>query len=224
MNGCTPLGVAPDAGVEAALSFLLRMGATDKAAWTEKGVSALIIAVNRGNDSIVRTPLEEGLDAVGGLRAIPEAICLAVKLEKISILQRLLAVEGEETTDTWARCRVWSGPCLRFRDGFIPGISDHGDDQTILAYKFGGPLLHCAAENFSFCAICVLLSSGADETELDTQGKLARERIGVHVRAEEKGPGKDAAISRVLLQGPAFRAHGLQRTPPPRLIRSPSLC
>lgn len=76
----------------------------------------------------------------------------------------------------------------------------------------GVPMLHHAASSGSLPMVWVLLSAGTDETIADASGERAAYVIGVdRPSGEARDPVTEAAISRVLERGPAFRARSLAK-------------
>ncbi|CAM9239776.1 unnamed protein product [Ectocarpus sp. 6 AP-2014] len=185
-QGLTPLGTATSFGRHKAVTCLLSLGASDRQVFQETRSGSLQEAVVAGHDTLLPLLLSgKGLEAVGGLDSIPDAMGCAVTKSRTRTLNLLLSVEGEERRTFWARTRVsddYSGKCM----------------------------LHFAAEFTSLSAVKLLLAAGADEAAVDINGALPRDVIGT-AQPEfgpptERDPTKEAAIARVLKCGPAFRA------------------
>lgn len=200
--GKTALAHAASNGQGHTLSFLLSAGANEEEAWRRGMVTALVTAIHAGQESMVSTLLEEGLEAVGGEGATPEAMRFAVEDEQIGILQMLLDVQGEEHRVTWANHAVWSGP-KTFR--FAPYLP-RGIELMVLAVHSGKTMIHCAAEVCSLRSVHVLLSAGADESAADQKGMRAKDSIGMLLSEDKRDPQIMAAVDRMLARGPAFRA------------------
>lgn len=146
--GGTPLCCAASGGYEESVRCLLSFGASDNALWSKKGLSALVGAVQEGRQEIVRILLDHGVDAVGGLGAVPNAIWTATREGHAKILHMLLAAAGEGTRRQWA--------------------TQPYNEST---------LLHCATSVGSLSATSVLLSAGADETARDQNRDCARDVV-----------------------------------------------
>ncbi len=200
-RGNTALMHAAANGQGRTLSSLLAAGANDETAWKE-GNSALLTAISVGQSDMVKLLLEEGLDAVGGKLAIPEAMRYAVQHEQIAILLLLLGVDGEANREIWATRPVWTGPVVLD----LPPAESRGLQLWILAAGFGVPMVHCAAMFCSLRSVHVLLAAGADETALAHDGMCAKDCVGVKLPQDMVDPRAVAAVRRLLARGPAFRA------------------
>lgn len=130
-----------------------------------------------GHLNVVRVLTEFGLDTIGGSRTLCYGIMAAVKGGRTKILHVLLGAQGEEKRKFWA-----SSSC---------------EEVCML------PL---AVERGHLASVIVLLAAGARELDPDTIGKLPKEYIGRAGGKEGYDRAKEAAIGRVLEQGPAFRA------------------
>lgn len=175
-KGFTPMGTASLRGQLAAVEYLLAAGACDKDVAPER--ASIFWAAEGGRDNMVRVMLEHGnIDSLGGLRAIPDSMGVAIQGRKARMLQRLISVEGEGRRRAWAEC------VMRHR-----------------------PAIHLAAVWVSLRALSVLLAAGAKEGAMDVQGECASDIIGVAMETFERDPHKEAALYRMLQRGPAFRA------------------
>ncbi|CAN0019940.1 unnamed protein product [Scytosiphon promiscuus] len=103
-DGVTPMCIAALKGQEKAVLHLLSLGASDKATLDDNNMSALFMAAQEGHSAVCRILIGKGLEAVGGLETIPEAIRCAIQFRQERILPILLAVGGDTN---WAKC------CLR---------------------------------------------------------------------------------------------------------------
>lgn len=182
-SGASSLAIAAARGHAETVSFLLSAGASD--AWDANGVHALREAVRSGRENVVQILLDEGLEAVGGLRAIPDALLFSIVGAHVGILRRLLNVQGVQ--EAWANVHV----------------------QATREDVYGlQPILHVAAGCCSHRAAHVLLSAGADESAVNGGGERASDVIGAFERGSSGKGAKEAALRRILIleRGPAFRA------------------
>ena len=108
-QGYTPLGAASFHGHAGTALFILRAGgAHEPSAWTPTKMSTKmstpLMAVQNNHQAVVRIFPDQGLDAVGGLIAVPEAMRYAISREHTNILRRmlLLDVQGEDRQGFWA--------------------------------------------------------------------------------------------------------------------------
>lgn len=77
-----------------AVSYLRCAGASDKALLEQTGRSALLDAIiHEGLENMVRLLLDEGMEAVGGIPAMPMAFEVAIGAGRATMLQRLQAVQ-----------------------------------------------------------------------------------------------------------------------------------
>lgn len=171
-------------GAEDAVSFLLSAGASNRAVIEScmgGGVfhyfCPLADAVSGGHDNVVRILLDDGLEAVGGLFVIPNALHHALKIGRPRTLLRLLAVQGNTRKRFWARCSL-----------------------------NGVPMLHYAVAFGDSVGVSVLLAAGADETVPGCGGRMVKGLVGTRVPAGEESAAKEAVVHRTLEQSPAFRA------------------
>ncbi|CBN77557.1 conserved unknown protein [Ectocarpus siliculosus] len=114
-QGLTPLGTATSFGRHKAVTCLLSLGASDRQVFQETRSGSLQEAVVAGHDTLLSLLLGKGLEAVGGLDSIPDAMGCAVTKSRTRTLNLLLSVEGEERRTFWARTRVsddYSGKCM----------------------------------------------------------------------------------------------------------------
>ncbi|CAM9992531.1 unnamed protein product, partial [Ectocarpus sp. 12 AP-2014] len=135
------------------MSLLLSEGASVSFLWATTGITALHRAVIVGKGTSVRFLLDNGLDAVGGLPGIAEAIRISVWFGCIDGLEMLLNVQGEKKQEFWANQCVF-----RVQDDSLLG----GVPLSTTAIKYEWyPILHYAAKHCSVPALHVLLSAGA---------------------------------------------------------------
>lgn len=175
-KGFTPMGTASLRGQLSAVEYLLAVGASDKDVTSDR--ASIFWAAEGGRDNMVRVMLEHGkIESLGGLRAIPDSIGVAIQGRKARMLQRLISVEGEGRRKAWAEC------IMRDR-----------------------PAIHLAAVWCSLGALSVLLAAGAKEGAMDSRGECASDVIGIAMEPYQRDPRKEAAIYRMLQRGPAFRA------------------
>lgn len=126
---------------------------------------------------VLRILLNEGFAAAGGLLAIPGAMKMAVECGHSKILKTLLAVQGEEKQEKWARCSAQ-----------------------------GVPMICWSAGHSSLGATHVLLAAGADATSSFGGELPSDDFIGASLPEGARNPAKAAAVGRMLKRGPAFRA------------------
>ncbi|CAM9913849.1 unnamed protein product [Ectocarpus sp. 8 AP-2014] len=145
MNGLTPLGDAAREGHPDAVSFLLANGASDKEAMVQRGVCALMVAAQKGHSRVVRLLLDHGLEVVGGVAAVSEAMKYATQLEHPRILWMLLGAEGSQRRQHWATLPLRNWP----------------------------PLYHAATVG-SYCSAKVLLAAGRTPRRFPPSEKRSR--------------------------------------------------
>ena len=180
INGETPLFMACSRGHVGMTSRLLKLGAMQSMPPDHRNMLPLATAAIIGFEGVVRVLIKEGMQAVGGTATLHFAIFGALQNRKTKILRLLLAAHGEEKRSHWANIKV---------DGMH--------------------LLHHAAGYYCCPAVVnILLAAGADETALDSKGRLPRETIGVDFgkKGPRMGREKGVAILRMLEHGPAYRA------------------
>lgn len=175
-KGFTPMGTASLRGQLAAVKYLLAAGASDKD--VEPDRASIFWAAEGQRDHMVQVMLEHGkIESLGGLRAIPDSMGVAIQGGKAKMLERLISVEGKGRRRAWAEC------VMRHR-----------------------PAIHLAAVWCSLRALSVLLAAGAKEGAMDSQGECASDVIGIALEPHQRDTRTEAAISRMLQRGPAFRA------------------
>ncbi|CBN77519.1 Ankyrin [Ectocarpus siliculosus] len=152
-NGLTPLAAAAEKGNESTMSLLFSEGASDSLPWATTGITALHKAVIVGMGTSVRFLLENGLDAVGGLPGIAEAIRISVWFGCIDGLEMLLNVHGEKKQEFWAKHYVFG-----VQDDSLLGSVPFSITAILCEWY---PILHYAAKHYSIPALHVLLSAGA---------------------------------------------------------------
>ncbi|CAM9449823.1 unnamed protein product [Laminaria digitata] len=179
-EGGTPLYSACYRGHESLVSKLLSLGAMQPLPLHE-GSCPLATAVSENFVGVVRVLMNEGgIRAVGGEMALANALVMAIRFRRATILRLLLTVDGEEGRSEWAN-----------------------------TYAKGNHLLHLGAGYCSSAAVGILLEAGADETARNSEGRIPLDGIGLgigldaEVRADR---GREVAIRRMLQRGPAYRA------------------
>ena len=140
-KGFTPMGIAALKRNKRAVSCLLSFGATDEAVHEDQ--AAIFWAAEGGVPNMVRMMLQQPIARVGGLKAIPNSIGVAIQGKQVKMLDMLLSVEGEANRAKWAEYPL----------------------------RGGSPLTVAAAWVCSR-ALAVLLAAGADETRLDRDGRV----------------------------------------------------
>lgn len=187
-HGMSPLtAAAASEGHEDTVSALLSAERNDPEAWELDAYTALREAAIKGEESVVRVLLEEGLEEVGGVSSIPEVLLISVERSHVGVLRLLLNVQGEEAQETWARTRVYV-----IRSDII---------STAVTPE---PILHVAAMHCACRIASVLLSAGADEHA--TAAQRVNDVIGRLVGAGPRKAARAAAVGRMMERGPAFRA------------------
>lgn len=161
---------------------LLSSGATvpyaRSAEAAERAVDPLGVAVFNNDEKIVQLLLDRGVEAIGGPCVIHWSIGGAIQTGRARLLEKLLAVEGEDRKEHWARA----------------------------CYNGCVPMLHFAAGFGSVAAVGVLLAAGANETQCDDRGLCASDLVGSRVPVGQASPSKNAGLRRMLARGPAYRA------------------
>ena len=233
-TGTTPLGCAARKGHAHTVSFLLSAGAREPAAgWTPGIITMGILhsAVVEDRQEVVRILLSQGLEAIGGVATVPEAMRSSIQLGFIGILRLLLNVQGEDRQGFWANHPVFTA--MELITATFPAGTPLCVAHSILAAKSGSPMLHVAAKYCSLCATHVLLSAGADETVADSQGKRASDVIGYSTPDEKKDLSRVSGLRRMLQRGPAFRARSWAwptgtdpeaRVPPATMMKAATSC
>lgn len=180
----TTLYEASQKGADKALRSLLAAGAKQPVSLRTRETCPLSDAAMRGYSNVVRAFLDEGLGAIGGPSALPQAMSLAASHGKARILKMLLDAEGEDRREHWARSL---------------------SDDT--------PLLHFALGYGGMSALSVLLAAGAKETVGTNSGCSPThmiELLALTYDGEETNislrMATAAATRRMLKRGPAFRA------------------
>ena len=177
----TALYAAAGYGHEDMVEFFLSAGAKQPTLSGEKRVLCpLGAAVHFDHPGTVAVLLrKKGLEAVGGVSCILEAMQTAVARKRVKILRMLLAVEGEDREQHWAR-----------------------------SSSRGRTILHCAASaHGNLATMSVLLAAGADETAKTAKGLSTYDFIvPCSCCGGERDLEDEAAKCRMLDRGPAFRA------------------
>eukprot|EP00752_Nemacystus_decipiens_P014990 g13347.t1 len=177
-EGFTPLCAAAKQGHKSAVRLLLSVGASDKDAWMKNKETSLGCAAERGHEGVTAVLLDAGLETVGGVEAVRDAMLRAIKNDHPRILDMLLGIEGEEMRPWWAK----------------------------LASTKGFPMLMFAAVGCCLAATRVLLAAGAHERVFKDHEGPVSEIVGRAVDRGERDKAKEAALVRMLERGPAFRA------------------
>lgn len=140
-RGFSPMGIAALKRKRRAVSCLQSNGATDKRVHEDQ--AAILWAAEGGVPNMVRMMLQYPIDRVGGIKAIPNSLGVAIQAKQARMLNMLLSVEGEENRRMWAECPLRGGSPLRVAAAWV-----------------------------SLRAIHVLLEAGADETRIDRDGQV----------------------------------------------------
>ncbi|CAM9154744.1 unnamed protein product [Ectocarpus sp. 12 AP-2014] len=179
-DGKTALCVAVEFVHCGVVSLLLSAGASQRGLPEGNYPCPFRSAAALGYENILRILCSErGMDAVGGGAAVlPNSLACATRRGKARILRLLLAAEGQERQEHWARRRL----------------------------VLGRPLVYLAAAYGILANVKVLLAAGADETDTDPDGYAAPEVIGGQLPSGSLDPLEAAAIGRELQRGPAYRA------------------
>ena len=126
-------------GEYTSVSFLLSAGARENKQQVQTGASALAASIIAGHADVVRLLLHEGLEAVGGTLALPEALKLAILEERATILQ-MVTHAGDIMEESWVEkmryeYRVTALEIAIWRDG-LPAIqvllSVMSDDTAVI--------------------------------------------------------------------------------------------
>eukprot|EP00752_Nemacystus_decipiens_P014975 g13333.t1 len=176
-RGFSPMGIAALKRSRRAVSCLLASGASDERAHEDQ--AAIFWAAEGAVPNMVRMMLRYPIDRVGGLRAIPNSMGVAIQGKQARMLDMLLSVQGDENRQKWAEWPVKGGTPLALAVAWV-----------------------------SLRAVHVLLEAGADETRIDRHGKVA-DSIGAAVNPKPSSRvfrEEMASCRRMLERGPAFRA------------------
>ena len=186
-RGQTPLYVASLLGRESMVSKLLSLNAKQiRPPEHRRCTCPLVVAVVLGFAGVVRVLISErGLSAVGGEGALRRALHAAVIHRKAIILRLLLTVGGEDRRSRLANFKYEGTPLLQI--------------AAVLCYR---------------AAVSILLEAGADEAAHDPKQATPAYIIGeclpwmgvVRTNPHPMNPKAKTTISRMLNQGPAFRA------------------
>lgn len=126
-NTTTPLCVAALEGHEKAVRHLLAAGARNKEitemddltlGFTPGEVYPIVQAAYHSQVNTVRILLVAGLDVIGGVRAIPRAVCSAVRRGQAKVLRLLLPFAGHKMKKEWANSCSKQAPMLMYAVSF----------------------------------------------------------------------------------------------------------
>lgn len=145
-RGFSPMGIAALKRKRRAVACLLSAGASDERIHEDQ--AAIFWAAEGGVPTMVRMMLRHPIDRVGGLRAIPNSMGVAIQGKQAAMLDMLLSVEGEGGRRKWAECPLRGGSPLRVAVAWV-----------------------------SLRAVHVLLEAGADEARVDRDGQVFKEYI-----------------------------------------------
>ena len=140
-RGFSPMGIAALKRKRRAVSCLLSAGASDERVHEDQ--AAIFWAAEGGVPNLVRMMLQHPIQRVGGLKAIPNSLGVAIQAKQARMLDMLLSVEGDENRRKWAECPLRGGSPLRVAAAWV-----------------------------SLRAMHVLLEAGADETRIDRDGQV----------------------------------------------------
>lgn len=178
----TPLYTAAREGRAGIVERLLSCGVTVPVAGSAeeaaRAVDPLGVAVFNNDEKIVQLLLDRGVEAIGGPHVLHWAMGGAIQTGRARLLEKLLAIEGEDRKEHWAAS----------------------------SYSGSVPMLHFAAGFGGAAPLGVLLAAGASERQCDYKGVCASEYVGCRVPAEKTSPSKNEALRRMLERGPAYRA------------------
>lgn len=177
----TPLALACMNDNQSTVSRLLSLGAIELMPLDQNNRCPLAEAAMSGCVGVVRILIKQGLGVVGGFKALPRALYSALLGHQAKIVRLLLVVAREEA------------PMIDWVNFVI--------NKTM-------SLIHCGAASCCPASVSVLLAAGADETVLDSEGRLPQDVIGIDCDLEElpMDGWREFAIRRMLNQGPAYRA------------------
>ena len=185
-DGKTPLLVATEFNHPAALARLVAAGASQSAARELRDYQCPFkSSVVAQREDLVRILVtSRGMEAVGGAPAvIPSALACVRMRGAAKVLGLVLGAEGQEE-----RQAAWANHCA----------------------VLGVPMLSLAAGFGVLANVKVLLAAGALETTLNPAGGTPSDVVGNLMRpGDVKDPREEAAISRELQRGPAYRARSM---------------
>ena len=176
----TPLFLACVNGHEGMASKLLSLGAMQPISPYEIDMSPLVVALVKDFVDVAVVLIKEGgIRALGGRTVLTHALYMSVGFNQTGILRLLLTVFGEE-----------------------------GRSELANTYLKDRYLLHYSAVYCYPAAVSILLRSGADEEARDSEGRTARDALGLCCGWDmlRRDRGKGVAICRMLQRGPAYRA------------------
>lgn len=140
-RGFTPMGIAALKRQHRVVSWLLSKGATDEGVHEDQ--AAIFWAAEGGLPNMVHMMLKYPIARVGGFKAIPNSLGVAIQGGQARMLDMLLSVQGEEYRREWSEFPI----------------------------RGGSPLLVAVAW-VALRAVHVLLAAGADERRLGRDGQV----------------------------------------------------
>lgn len=112
----------PFVGNTCQVFFLLSAGTSEnKKQVVQTGISPLIGATKGGHANVVRLLLEKGLEAVGGISAMPEALRAAI-LEKRTTILQMVVQAGDIREEYWADNVRYEGGVSALHQAVLSGV------------------------------------------------------------------------------------------------------
>lgn len=104
------------------VSFLLSAGTSEnKEQVVQTGISPLTGAIKGGHANVARLLLEKGLEAVGGMSAMPEAL-QAAKLEKRTTILQMVVQARDIREECWADEVRYEGGVSALHQAVLSGV------------------------------------------------------------------------------------------------------